>query len=306
MNMSKSPKFESVKTFFSHMKREFIKNKNIVGQLVKRNVKVQYRNSAIGIVWTVLNPLLNMLVMYLVFGTIFGYSSDKTYVLYLLCGNIIFNTMRGATTQSMTSLVNNRGLLTKNKIAFQVFPLSCNISAIVNFAFSYVALLIVMMVVDTSSPFMHVFSAHMLKAILMMPAFFLFIYGVSLVLAAAYVYFRDILHFYNIFLTLWIYMTPIFYKVNTISGSFGKFFVFILKCNPMVHFVEYFRQVTYRTVAETSITETSDEAIKQIMAIQDSVIIDTNLATLYILGIAFFAVGLLIFSVSKRNFMYKI
>ncbi|MBQ8163693.1 MAG: ABC transporter permease [Clostridia bacterium] len=306
MNTSKSPKFQRLKIFFSNIKREFIKNKNIVGQLVKRNVKVQYRNSAIGILWTVLNPLLNMLVMYLVFGTIFGYSSDKTYVLYLLCGNIIFNTMRGATTQSMTSLVNNRGLLTKNKIAFQVFPLSCNISAIVNLAFSYIALLIVMMVVDTSCPFMHVFSLNMFKAILMIPAFFLFIYGVSLVLAAAYVYFRDILHYYNIFLTLWMYMTPIFYKTNTISGNFGKFFVMILKCNPMVHFVEYFRAVTYRMIAETSITDTSAEAVKQVAAIKDSVIIDTNLLTLYGWGIAFFVAGLLIFSASKRNFMYKI
>ena len=72
-------------------KKEFIKNINIVKQLVLRSIKVQYRNSVIGVFWTILNPLLNMLVMYLVFSNMFdrGGAEKETYALYLLCGNIV-------------------------------------------------------------------------------------------------------------------------------------------------------------------------------------------------------------------------
>ena len=106
------------KEWFEERKRQLKKNLNIIRELVKRNVRVQYRNSAIGAVWTVLNPLLNMLVMYVVFGTILDYGSSETYALYLLCGNVIFGMMRSSTTQSLPCLVNNRGLLTKNRISY--------------------------------------------------------------------------------------------------------------------------------------------------------------------------------------------
>ena len=293
---------KKIKRFFSNLKNDFIKNKNIVERLVIRNIKVQYRNSAIGILWTVLNPLLNMVVMYLVFGTIFGYEGPS-YILYLLCGNIMFHTLRTATQQSLTSLVKNRGLLTKNKIAYQVFPLSLNISAIINFAFSYIALLIVMFFVNVSTPYMDPFSPSMLKAILMLPAFFLFIYGVSLILSAAYVYFRDILHFYTIFLTLWTYMTPIFYMTDKVGQGFmGQLFNIVLKLNPMVRFIEYFRNVTYRTASLTT-----SEAW-YIPKIEQSIItaVSPTLGSLYAIGAAFFIAGTLIFALTKRNFIYKI
>lgn len=301
-----SPKFQKfkkkAKRFFVNLKNEFIKNKNIVERLVIRNIKVQYRNSAIGILWTILNPLLNMLVMYLVFGTIFGYEGPS-YILYLLCGNIMFHTLRGATQQSLPSLVKNRGLLTKNKIAYQVFPLSLNISAIVNFLFSYVALLIVMFFVNVSTPYMNPFSPSMLKVILMLPAFFLFIYGVSLILSAAYVYFRDILHFYTIFLTLWTYMTPIFYMTDRVGHGFlAQVFNIVLKLNPMVRFTEYFRNITYRNASLAS----SDAWY--VPEIQRSIIraVDPTLGSLYGIGLSFFIIGTLIFTLTKRNFIYKI
>ena len=117
MNIFKSPKFSAFKAnakeVLTKQKRELIKNKNIVVQLVKRGVKLQYRNSAIGVLWTILNPLLNMFVMYLVFGTIFKYNDDSTYLLYLLCGNIIFNTMRAATT--LTKSITARSAMNENK-----------------------------------------------------------------------------------------------------------------------------------------------------------------------------------------------
>lgn len=292
MNFFKSPKFsklkESAKAFFLAQKKEFIKNKNIVFELVKRSVKLQYRNSAIGILWTILNPLLNMVVMYIVFGTILKYNQDDTYLLYLLCGNIIFNTMRAATTQSLPSLVYNRGLLTKNKIAYEVFPLSCNLSAIVNFLFSFIALIVVMLFVSIKHP---VFSNYIFMTLPMLPALLLFNLGVSLVLAALYVFFRDVMHFYNVFLTLWMYLTPIFYKLQRLGQTLPELVMgLVMKLNPMAHFVEYFRDIVYRMKLGTAAEAT----------------VSTSLGTLYVIGIAFAIFGMLIFSLTKRKFIFSI
>lgn len=292
MNIFKSPKFSAFKTkakeVYVKQKRELIKNKNIVVQLVKRGIKLQYRNSAIGVLWTILNPLLNMFVMYLVFGTIFKYNDDSTYLLYLLCGNIIFNTMRAATTQSLPILVYNRGLLTKNKISYNVFPLSCNVSAIVNFLFSFIALLAVMLFVSIKTP---VFSPTIFLTILMLPALFLFNYGMSLILSALYVFFRDVMHFYNVFLTLWMYLTPIFYKLQNLGESWKVLVIrVVMKLNPMAHFVEYFRDIVYRMKLGT-ITEAS---------------VYSGLGTLYLWGIAFAVVGSILFYLTKKNFIFSI
>ena len=298
MKIFKSLKFaelkDKAKPFIARQKKELIRNKNIVGQLVKRGVKLQYRNSAIGVLWTILNPLLNMFVMYLVFGTVFGYNEDSTYLLYLLCGNIIFNAMRASTTQSLTSLVYNRGLLTKNKIAYGVFPLSCNLIAIVNFLFSFVALIAVMAFVSMHTVEQYgqdVFSASIFLTIPMLPALFLFSLGVSLVLSALYVFFRDVMHFYSVFLTLWMYLTPIFYMVRTLGEGWKRIVMeLIMKLNPMAYFVEYFRNIVYRmklgTIAEASV--------------------HAELLDLYIIGVLFFLIGVIVFEFTKKKFIFSI
>lgn len=298
MNIFRSPKIAELKAkakpFFEKQKRELIRNKNIVDQLVKRGVKLQYRNSAIGVLWTILNPLLNMFVMYLVFGTVFGYNKESTYLLYLLCGNIIFNTMRASTTQSLPSLVYNRGLLTKNKIAYGVFPLSCNLIAMVNFLFSFIALIAVMLFVSVSTMEQYgtdVFSANIFMTIPMLPALFMFTFGLSLVLSALYVFFRDIMHFYSVFLTLWMYLTPIFYMIKTLDEGWKRWVIeLVMKLNPMAYFVEYFRDIVYRiklgTTAEASVY--------------------TNLGELYVVGAIFFIAGTLVFAFTKKKFIFSI
>lgn len=276
--------------------RDAKKNVNITRELVKKNVKIQYRNSVIGIFWTVLNPFLNMLVMFFVFGSILGYSeSDKTYALYLLCGNIVFNMMRGATSQSLTSLVQNRGLLTKNKISYYVFPLSNNLSALVNFLFSCIALLGVMVFVHFYSFGQlqgSVFSVNILLAFLMLPALLLFNYGISMVLAAMYVFFRDIQHFYSVFLTLWTYLTPIFYKTEKLE----PWMVFVLKLNPMYHFVQYFRDVIYY-VSSTGTSLSTGGAYPSFGG---------ELLKLYLIGLAFFTIGVLVYNLTKRKYIFYI
>lgn len=284
-----------LKEWCTVQKRDFNKNMNIVKQLVRKNIKVQYRNSVIGAVWTVLNPLLNMLVMYLVFSNIFpNAKNDPYYSLYLLCGNVMFNAMRAATTQSLPCIVNNRGLLTKNKISHNVFPLAANLSACVNFAFSFIALLGVMLVLQVNPAHPGVFSTNIFLTILVLPALFLFNYGLSLILSALYVFFRDIQHFYTVFLTLWTYITPIFYKIDNFGSETSIFttsglFKIVVNINPMYHFIEYFRDIIYRVQVGQALMPTAGD-----------------LLSLYLIGIGFLAVGAIVFMSTKNKFIYNI
>ncbi len=303
-----------LKEWFDFKKKEFIKNINIVKQLVLRSIKVQYRNSVIGVFWTILNPLLNMLVMYLVFSSMFSRGGtttevDKaTYALYLLCGNIVFGMMRTATFQSLPSIVHNRGLLTKNKMSYNVFPLSHNLSAVVNFGFSFVALLGVMLVVWIQGQ--AVFSVNIFMVLIVLPALFLFSYGLSLVLSAMYTFFRDIMHFYNVFLTLWMYLTPIFYNLSMFGKDFsGKFMETVIKLNPMYYYVEYFRDVVYRCSAHQAAVEemkAAGEVVSEVMLQAAQLPGAWETATLYIIGIVTTLIGATVFMATKRRFIYNI
>jgi ABC-2 type transport system permease protein len=291
--------FKRLLAFLKKKLESFKKNANIVRELVKKNIKVQYRNSVIGALWTVLNPLLNMLVMFFVFSVVLNYGSEKTYALYILCGNIMFSFVRAATTQSLPSIVQNRGLLTKNKISQFVFPIANNLGAVVNFAFSSIALLGVMAVVSIVAK-QNFFSFNLLLVFLMLPALFLFSYGLSLILAALYVYFRDIQHFYNVFLTLWTYLTPVFWKVgnvldvketDTLSTEFLKSTLhLVVNANPMYHFVTYFRDIAY------ACTETGRAVWSTF----------PTLGKLYLIGLIFAGIGTLIFSLTRSKFIYYI
>lgn len=284
----------------------FKKNANIVRELVYRNIKIQYRNSVIGVMWTVLQPLLNMLVMLVVFGTVLGYGNDPTYSLYLFCGTISFAVMRAGTTQSMTSIVNNRGLLTKNKISQYVFPISCNLTACINFGFSLIAFFGVMFIVAFLNPEINIgtvavpimvsswsmFSPYLLLVLVMLPALFLFSYGLSLILSTLFVFFRDVQHFYNVFLTLWTYLTPMFYKLDRFEGpnapAGSDFILFIIKANPMYHFVEFFRDIAFRCSLGI---ESFDP---------------WSLLTIYAIGIGTFAIGTVVFACTRRRFIYNL
>ncbi len=292
--------FQRLLAFLKKKALSFKKNANIVRELVKKNIKVQYRNSVIGALWTVLNPLLNMLVMFFVFSVVLNYGSEKTYALYILCGNIMFSFVRAATTQSLPSIVHNRGLLTKNKISQFVFPIANNLGAVVNFAFSSIALLGVMAVVSIIAK-QSFFSFNLLLIFLMLPALFLFSYGLSLILAALYVFFRDIQHFYNVFLTLWTYLTPVFWKVGNVLDSkesdtqamalfIKPMLRLIVHANPMYHFVTYFRDIAYGCVENgVSVWQTFP-----------------LLGTLYLIGLIFAGIGTLIFSLTRSKFIYYI
>lgn len=217
-----------------HVKKTLV----TLGSMVKKNVKNQYRRSVLGILWTVLSPLLNMLVLAFVFSAIFGRKGiDLDYPVYILSGNIVFGLLRMASNNSLSCIVDNYDLLTKTRINYNVFPLSQNLSSLVNFGFSLVALIIVMLIRIPAGVSFH--WTMLMIVFPWLPSIFMFTLGVSFILATIYVRFRDIKHIYSIFLTLWTYMTPIFYSVNVLSPTVRK----VLIINPMYHYLTYFRQL---------------------------------------------------------------
>ena len=208
--------------------------------LVRRNIKNQYYRSFIGILWTVLNPLLNMAVMAFVFSSIFGagITNGLDYPLYILSGNIIFNIMRTSTSGSLTCLVQQQDMLQKTKVSIGLFPTANVLSSMVTFGFSFIALLIVALFRLAVGKY--VFSWHIVMLLALLPAVMLFSLGLSYFLSALYVFFRDIEHIYSVILTLWTYLTPLFYTIDVLGNpTVTRFMSF----NPMYHYVTYFRDI---------------------------------------------------------------
>lgn len=253
-------------------------NRYILSELVRKRVKTQYRNSVLGMLWTVLNPLLNMLVMWIVFSQFFG-DGDPLYPIYLLTGNILFSCLRSSTDGALQSIVNNRGLLTRVKIDSYLFPLSSTLSSLVNLAFSAIALLFIMLGMQIFGGY-QIYSYRILIVFLMIPAFVLFEYGIGLFLSAIYVFCRDIKYLYSVFLTLWTYLTPVFYKIGRLAD--GSLAQQVVKLNPMYYFLRFFRDCMYSGWSE--------------YPVQDLLI-------LYFFGILSVAIGMLVYKPLKKHFM---
>ena len=251
-----------------------------LSSLVVKNVKNQYRRSVLGILWTVLNPLLNMLVMAFVFSNIFGRKGiEMDYPVYVLSGNIVFTLFSAASTNAMTSIVNNYDLLYKTKVPFSVFPLSQIFSASVNFLFSLIALVAVMLIRIPNGVTFH--WSMLMILVPWLPAILLFTTGVSYLLCTVFVRFRDIKHFYSVLVRLWMYLTPIFYSLSSLnlSDTASR----LMQFNPMLHYLDYFRSVTLGTIP----------------GVREHAII-------YGVGLAVFAVGWLAFRLSRNKFILHV
>jgi ABC-2 type transport system permease protein len=247
--------------------------------MVQRNIRAQYRNSVLGIVWTVLNPLLIMGVMAIVFSQIFGGSMQGIdYPVYVLAGNTVFNLMRMATSQSLPCMVNNYDLITKTRVPYFVFPVSNVASATVNFFFSFLGLLIVIAIRISSGFIFH--WTIILTVFPFLPSLVLFSMGMSFILCTIYVRFRDISHLYSVILTLWTYLTPLFYPESVLPEYVKR----IMKFNPMYQYVSYFREII-QTATVPSLRR--------------------HLAC-YGFGIVFFVVGYFMFQKQKGKFVLYI
>jgi len=204
----------------------------LLSQLIKRDFKTKYRRSFLGLLWSLLNPLLLTIVQYMVFSALFRFEIFN-YAVYLLCGIVIFNYLTEASTQSMASIVQNSSLINKVSIPKYIYPLSRVLSTGVNFLLSLAALYIVVLASG-----LEITAAHFCLVFILI-CLLLFVLGVSLILATLLVFFRDTQFLYSVLLTLWAYMTPIFYPESILPD----YMQVTLEFNPMYHFIRFFRTI---------------------------------------------------------------
>ena len=209
----------------------FKKYSQLLKQLVSRDLKTRYRRSVLGFLWTILNPLGMMIIMTIVFSTVFRQGIEN-FPVYLMCGQLIFNFFSEASTGAMGAILDNSGLLTKVYVPKYLFPLSRICSSAVNLLFSMVALIIVIIATKFK------LSWTIILMILPITYVCIFAFGIGLVLATTVVYFRDMRHLYGIIITAWVYLTPIFYPMSMLPENVKR----IVSLNPLTKYVEMFRQ----------------------------------------------------------------
>lgn len=202
--------------------------------LVGRDFKLKYRRSVLGVLWSVLNPLLMSIVMVVVFSSVFDRGgSVVNFPVYLMMGQLMFNFFNDSTTSSMASILQASALLKKVYLPKYIFPLEKVCFSLVNTIFSFVALIIVM-----------VFTGAKLYAttiLIVYPLLTMFVFnlGVGLILSAMAVFFRDIMHLWSVFTTALMYFSAIFYDISIFTPLLQK----LIHYNPVYWYITTFRQV---------------------------------------------------------------
>lgn len=204
----------------------------LLDQLVLREFKTKYKRSVLGIFWSFLNPLLTMIVQYVVFSTLFR-SDIPNFPVYLFCGIICFNFFSESSNSAMMSIVGNASLINKVYMPKYIYPVSRVLSSVINLLLSLLPLLIIMLVTGTP----------ITKAILLLPyglvCLIIFSMGMGLILATMMVFFRDTAFLWGVLVMLWMYLTPIFYPITIIPAKL----LTLYKLNPLYHIIGFVRQV---------------------------------------------------------------
>lgn len=205
-------------------------NQFLFEELVKRDFKQKYKRTVLGMAWSVISPLLQLLVMRMVFTQFFGRGIEH-YTVYLFCGNLIFAYFKESTSGGMGSLMANKGIITKVNVPKYMFLLSKNVSSFINFCLT-LCVFFLFVAIDRV-PFVPQFFM-LLYPIACLVAFNI---GVGLILSALFVFFRDVSYLYDVFTMLLMYMSAIFYQVEDYPAVLQQIFL----CNPVYCYIKYFR-----------------------------------------------------------------
>ena len=202
----------------------------LMRQLIGRDFKTKYKRSVLGIFWSFLNPLLTMVVQYLVFSTIFKSDIDN-FPLYLLTGIVCFSFFSESTNMALLSIVGNAQLITKVYVPKYIYPITRVISSSINLLLAFIPLFAVMLLTRTP----------LRPAIVLLPygllCLVIFSTGLSLLLSACMVFFRDTQFLWGVISMIWMYLTPVFYPETIIPPAFMAFY----KCNPLYHMIRFIR-----------------------------------------------------------------
>jgi ABC-2 type transport system permease protein len=217
--------------------RELWRFSEVLEELVKRDLKVRYKRSVLGIFWTMLNPLLMMVITSIVFSNLFR-NNISNFPIYVLSGYIVWTFFSQSTVAASSSILDSSGLTRKVYVPPTLFPLASIVSGLINLALSLVPLALLMIV--TKGTFSLALLILPISALLLA----IFSYGLGLILSSSAVFFRDAVYTYQVLLVAWMYLTPLFYPEQIVPDKW-KIFVYL---NPLYHLVQLFRAPVYAGV----------------------------------------------------------
>lgn len=215
------------------MKSEINRNKIngfLLQELISRDFKQKYKRTVFGMAWSIMSPLLNLLVISLVMKRFFAHNISH-YTIYIFCGILVMSFFRESTIGGMNSLVFNKNIITKINIPKYLFLISKNVSSLINFLITLIVF-VIFCIFDGIHLNFNFF-------MLFFPIIFLTLFsiGVGLILSALFVFFKDISYIYDIFLVLLNYLSAIFYSVESFPTNVQRIFLL----NPIYVYIHYFR-----------------------------------------------------------------
>ncbi len=213
----------------------FAKYRFLLGELVKKGITLKYRRSYLGILWTLVEPLLTMIVLTIVFGTLMG-NTDKTFPVYILSGRLMYSFFSNSTKVAMKSIRTNSSMIKKVYVPKYMYPLSSILSDYITFTISLVVLVLVAAVLKVQP------TIYLLQAVVPLILLPIMCYGLGLILATLSVFFRDLEYIWSVALMMVMYTSAIFYKPEKIiRAGYG----WLLDINPLYSVVSNFRNAIY-------------------------------------------------------------
>lgn len=204
----------------------------LFGELVKRDFKKKYKGTVLGMAWSILSPLLMLLVMRLIFTRFFGQGMEH-YTTFLFCGNLVFSYFNESSTQGMTTLRENASIFTKINVPKYLFLFARNAQTLINFGLNLCVFLVFCMLDSIS------FTWRFFLLLYPICCLVVFNLGVGLITSALYVFFRDIQYLWTVFIQLLMYASAIFYDIS----AYGPKMQAVFHTNPVFLFIRYFRTV---------------------------------------------------------------
>lgn len=218
----------------NNFKYTYQKYNFLLKELVSRDFKVKYKRSVLGVLWSLLYPVLMMAVMAIVFSNVFKFSTPGVnYLVYLLTGLTIFNYFSEASNLAMSSVVGNFSLINKVYMPKYIFPFEKCVFVGINFLLTLVPLYVVILLTGTGLNWWHLLLPYSFLCL------FIFTVGVGFILSTIAVFLRDMFYIYGIVLTIMMYLTPIMYDISIITPKLQ----FIMKFNPLYQFINFARTI---------------------------------------------------------------
>ena len=225
--------------------QELFRYRGLLRNLVVSELKVRYKNSALGFVWSLLNPLGMMVVFTVVFGVLWPNNYIEKYPLFLLCGLLPWNYLAASINSSTNSIVANSNLVKKVYFPREVLPISSVLAQLINFLLAFIVLFAVLLIFRSNlSPWLP-----LLPAVILIQT--VFTLGVALVLSTLNVFYRDTAIILEVVMLAWFFLTPIFYSVEMLPATYDLMGLTLdvpriyYIVNPMASLVNMYRDMLY-------------------------------------------------------------